>query len=108
MHWLHLLLAILFEVAGTTCMKLSAGFSRWVPSVLVVVFYLISFSLLTLALRRLDVSVAYAIWSGVGVALIAAIGMVFFREPVSAMKFLGLAAIVFGVAVLRFAGGTSD
>lgn len=89
-------------------MKLSAGFSRWVPSVLMIVFYVVSFSLLNIALRKIDVSVAYAIWSGVGVALIAAIGMVFFREPATAMRFVGLAAIVFGVAVLKLASGTSE
>lgn len=108
MHWLHLLFAIFFEVAGTTCMKLSGGFNRWGPSVLMMVFYIISFSFLTLALRKLDVSVAYAIWSGVGVALIAAIGVVFFRESVNVMKFVGLAAIIFGVAVLKLAGGASE
>ena len=61
MTWLYLVLAILLEVSGTTCMKLSEGFTRMVPSILLVVFYTLSFGMLTLALKRIDVSVAYAI-----------------------------------------------
>ena len=65
MHWLYLSLAILSEVAGT-CMKLSAGFTRFTPSVLMWLFYAVCFCFLTLALKKVDLSVAYAIWSGVG------------------------------------------
>jgi len=64
--WLILIAAIILEVAGTTAMKLSDGFTRPLPSVLLVVFYLFSLAALTLALKRIDVSVAYAIWAGVG------------------------------------------
>jgi len=64
MTWLYLVLAILLEVSGTTCMKLSEGFTRMVPSILLVVFYTLSLGMLTLALKKIDVSVAYAIWSG--------------------------------------------
>jgi small multidrug resistance pump len=81
MHWICLALAILFEVAGTTCMKLSVGFTRTVPAVLMGIFYCICFFFLALALKKIDVSLAYAIWSGVGVALIASIGVLYFREP---------------------------
>ena len=63
-HWFYLLLAILLEVAGTTSMKLSHGFTRLVPSILIFVFYALSFTALTFALRRLDMSVTYAVWSG--------------------------------------------
>ena len=68
MTWLYLILAILLEVSGTTCMKLSEGFTKLVPSVLIFVFYTASFGMLTLALKRIDVSVAYAVWSGMGTA----------------------------------------
>src|SRR5262245_26173220 len=70
----------------TTCMKLSAGFSRLLPAILMGVFYAVCFGFLTLALKKVDVSVAYAIWSGVGTALIATIGILWFREPLTVVK----------------------
>jgi small multidrug resistance pump len=106
MHWVYLILAILLEVAGTTCMKLSAGFSRWQPAVLMWLFYGASFCCLTLALKRVELSVAYAIWSGIGTALIAAIGVLYFREPLTALKVIGTLAIIVGVVALNLSGGT--
>ncbi|MGI5992940.1 MAG: DMT family transporter [Methanosarcina sp.] len=70
-----LLLAIVFEVSGTTCMKLSLGFSRLLPSILIFVFYGICFFFFTLALKGIDVSIAYAIWAGLGTALITVVGI---------------------------------
>jgi small multidrug resistance pump len=106
MHWIYLALAIVFEVAGTTCMKLSAGFTRTVPAVLMGIFYCICFFFLTLALKRIDVGVAYAVWSGIGVALIASIGVLCFREPATMLKLIGLLAIIGGVVALNLAGKT--
>lgn len=106
MHWIYLTLAILFEVAGTTCMKLSSGFAKAAPTVLMVVFYGCSFSCLTLALKKIDVSVAYAVWSGIGVALIAAIGIWHFREPVTLLKLVGTGAIIAGVVALNIGRAT--
>lgn len=103
--WLMLMLAILFEVGGTTCMKLSEGFTRWLPSVALFVLYGLSFTAMTYALKRIDVSVAYAIWSGMGTALIAAIGIVLFREQVNGLKLLAIAVIIAGVVMLNLAGG---
>jgi small multidrug resistance pump len=105
MNWLYLILAILLEVSGTTCMKLSEGFTKLVPSILLFVFYTLSLGMLTLALKRIDVSVAYAVWSGVGTALIAAIGVLWFREPATAVKLISLALIVVGVVGLNLSGG---
>jgi small multidrug resistance pump len=105
MQWIYLVLAIVAEVAGTTCMKLSEGFTRALPSTLLFVFYGLSFALLTLALKRLDVSVAYAVWSGVGTALIAVIGLFWFREPMTILKMVSLALIVAGVVGLNLGGG---
>ena len=105
MHWLYLTLAILAEVAGTTCMKLSAGFTRSTPSVLMWLFYGVCFYFLTLALKKVDVSVAYAIWSGLGTALIATLGVLYFGEPISILKVVGLVAIIGGVVVLNISGG---
>ena len=105
MTWLYLALAILLEVSGTTCMKLSQGFTKVVPSVLLFVFYTLSMGMLTLALRRIDVSVAYAVWSGVGTALIATIGVLWFKEPVTALKLISLGLIILGVVGLNLSGG---
>ncbi len=101
MHWVYLTLAIIFEVGGTTCMKLSAGFAKVLPTVVMAVLYACSFSCLTLAIKRIDISVGYAVWSGLGVALIAAIGIWHFREPFTFLKMLGTAAIIIGVVLLN-------
>ncbi len=100
-NWLFLLGAILAEVAGTTSMKLSAGFSNLVPSILMLVFYVGSLGALTLAIRTIEVSVAYAIWSGLGTALIAVLGAVVFRESIDALKVGSLLLIIVGVVGLN-------
>jgi small multidrug resistance pump len=93
--------AIVFEICGTTALKLSQGFSRWGPSGVVVACYVASFSLLSLALKGIDLSFAYAVWSGVGTAAVAAIGIMWFGESASAMKLGALALIVVGVVLLH-------
>jgi small multidrug resistance pump len=103
--WLYLALAIVCEIAGTTALKLSNGFTRLAPAVAVVVLYGISFTLLSLALKQIDVGVAYAVWSGVGTALIATIGVLAFKEPVTAIKVGCLALIIVGVVGLNLGGG---
>lgn len=104
MSWAYLLLAIVLEVLGTTCMKLSQGFTKIVPSVLMVIFYGLCFSSLTVAVKRIDISVAYAVWSGLGTALIATIGIVWFKEPATGLKLVSLGAIVIGVIGLNLTG----
>ena len=101
MGWVLLVVAILLEVAGTTNMKLSEGFSKPVPSVLVLFFYALSIIALTFAVNRLDVSVAYAVWSGMGTALVAMIGLWIFQESITAIKLVALGFIVVGVAMLH-------
>ena len=100
-HWLLLTLAIMLEVAGTTSMKLSNGFTKIVPSVLLFVFYAASFIALTFAIRRIDISVAYAVWSGLGMAIVALIGFTFFKEPVTVAKLGCIALIMAGVVGLN-------
>ena len=100
MSWIYLIIAIITEVIGTTNMKLSQGFTKVVPSILMVVFYIICFAFMNLALKKLDVSITYAIWSGVGTALIAAIGFFYFKEPATAIKIGSIALIVIGVVGL--------
>ncbi|OYE02758.1 DMT family transporter [Nostoc sp. 'Peltigera membranacea cyanobiont' 232] len=95
--WIYLIAAILFEVSGTTCMKLSEGFTKIVPSVLIFIFYGLCFSCLTLALKRIEVSVAYSVWAGLGTVLIAMIGIIWFRESATLIKLLSIALIIVGV-----------
>lgn len=97
----YLLLAITLEVAGTASMKLSQGFTHLIPSISIFVCYLFSFVFLTLTLKRLEVSIVYAIWSGLGTLFIAIIGVCFFHEPVTLVKMLSLGCIIAGVVGLR-------
>ena len=105
MHWLYLLLAIVFEVSGTSCMKLSHGFTRPLYAAAMVVLYVICFSFLTMALKTMELSIAYAIWAGLGTALIAVIGMLWFKEPISITKVLSLALVIAGIVGLNLASG---
>jgi len=82
-------------------MKFADGFSKWVPSVLVFVFYGLSLGLLVLVLKKFEVSVAYAIWAGLGTALIAFIGMLWFKEPVSTVKIISILFIIAGILGLE-------
>lgn len=99
--WVLLALAIATEVVGTVAMKLSLGFSRLWPSVAVFVLFGISLALATLAQRALPITLTYAIWSALGTAAIAVIGILFFREPVNAIKLIALVLIVVGVVALN-------
>ncbi len=101
MGWILLIVAIVLEVAGTTNMKLSEGFSKLVPSVLVLFFYALSIIALTFAVNRLEVSVAYAVWSGMGTALVAVIGLWFFQESLTSTKVVALGLIIVGVVMLH-------
>ncbi|MFD5428639.1 DMT family transporter [Streptomyces sp. NPDC127084] len=96
--------AIAAEVAGTTAMKYSDGFTRLWPSLVTVVGYVIAFALLAQTLKTLSVGTAYAIWAGVGTAAVAAIGMLFLGEPANAMRIAGIALVVIGVIVLNLGG----
>jgi len=103
MSALCLMIAIVSEVIGTLNVKLSHGFTRWQPAVIALVCYAASTYLLSLAVKKMEVSVAYAIWCAVGTALIAAIGVVWFKESISALKIASLCLIVAGVVGLNLA-----
>jgi small multidrug resistance pump len=106
LYWLALAGAIVLEIAGTVSMKLSHGFTRTAPSVMLFVFYALSFGLMTIAVKRIDVSVSYAIWSGVGTATIALIGVFWFRESLTAVQIASIVLIVAGVIGLRAGAAT--
>ncbi|MBI4666997.1 MAG: multidrug efflux SMR transporter [Nitrospinae bacterium] len=107
MSWTYLTLAILLEVCGTTSAKMAEGFTKPLYSVVMFVFYGLSLAALTMALKRIDVSVAYAIWSGLGTALIVIIGMAWFREPVTLARLFFVVMIITGVAGLHISGRES-
>lgn len=103
MHWYYLVAAIALEVCGTVCMKISDGLEKLVPSVLVYVFYMASFYYLAGAIKHIDVGIAYAIWAGSGTALVAIVGVTYFREPFTVAKMIFTLLIIVGVVGLKLA-----
>ncbi len=101
--WGLLWIAIVFEVAGTTCMKLAHGFTQTTPSILMFACYAVAFTCNTFATKTLDISITYAVWSGVGTVATAAIGILYFREPGTALKLVCISLIVIGVFGLHTA-----
>ncbi|EPY11844.1 MULTISPECIES: DMT family transporter [Paenibacillus] len=108
MSWLYLIGAITLEIIGTISMKMSNGFTRPVPSILMIVCYLLAFTSLNFSLKQINVSVAYAIWSGVGTAAIAVIGYYFFSESMSWIKVVSILLIILGVIGLNLQGGSHE
>ncbi|MFJ5670959.1 DMT family transporter [Bacillus safensis] len=98
---LYLTGAILTEVFGSTMLKLSQGFSQLLPSIGVLIGFGCAFTFLSLALKTIELSAAYATWSGVGTALTALVGLVLFNETISTKGFIGLALVICGVIVLN-------
>jgi small multidrug resistance pump len=101
MKWVFLSIAILSEVTATSALKASEGFSRLLPSVAVIVGYAIAFYFLSLTLKTIPVGVAYAVWSGAGVALITLIAWLFLGQSLDLPAIIGLLLIVAGVIVLN-------
>lgn len=99
--WALLICAIIAEVIGTSALKASDGFTRLLPSLVVVAGYATAFYLLSLTLRSIPVGVAYAIWSGLGVTLIALVGWLVYGQRLDAAGVIGIGLIVAGVAVLN-------
>lgn len=101
MSWLLLAVAIALEVAGTTLMKLSDGFTKWPFAVAMMACYMGSLFLLSLVLKDIEVGIAYAVWSGFGILLITTIGILFFKESLDWLKALFIALILVGVIGLN-------
>jgi small multidrug resistance pump len=102
-HWVFLMAAIALEVAGTTCMKLSEGFSKLLPSVFVFVFYGSCLGMLTLAFEKLPVSVAYTVWGSVGTVLVVIVGLTVFHERLTVLQIASIGLIIVGVMGLNIA-----
>jgi len=103
MCWICLFLAIFLEVAATIFMKLSNGFTRVVPTVAMFTLYGLSFLPMNVALKQMEIGAVYAIWSAVGTAAVAVLGILVFHEPASALKGLAIALIIAGVVCLNLA-----
>ena len=104
MCWLWLFLAIALEVTATILMKYSEGFTRLGPTVGMLLFYGLSLAPLARVLKQLEVGAVYAIWSALGTAAVALIGMMLFHEPASGFKLFSLALIIAGVVGLNLSG----
>ena len=107
MVWLYLVVAILAEVMATTALKLSEGFTRPAPSLLVVLGYAGAFYFLSKVLKDIPISVAYAIWSGAGIALVGVVGWVWLDQKLDLAGFLGMGLIVCGVLVINLFSKTA-
>jgi small multidrug resistance pump len=100
-QWLYLGIAIISETIATSALKSSEGFSRLVPSILVVVGYAIAFYFLSLTLRTIPVGIAYAVWSGAGILLITLVGWLVFGQKLDPPAVIGMALIIAGVVVMN-------
>mgnify|MGYP005993093691 CR=1 FL=1 len=108
MPYLFLAIAVIFETIGTSAMQASQQFSRFWPSVLVVVGYGISFYFMALTLRYMPVGIVDALWSGLGIVLIATIGYAVFGQKLDGPALLGLGLIIAGIAVIQLFSSTTS
>ncbi len=102
--WVFLAIATIAEVAATTALRSSNGFTVLLPSIVTVAGYVTAFTMLSQALRTLNLGIAYAVWAGIGTAVVALIGIVAFGEPGTLAKTIGLALIIAGVALVNLQG----
>ena len=100
-HWLAITIAIIAEVTATTALKASHEFTRFWPSLLVVIGYATAFYFMTISLRVLPVGIMYAIWSGVGIVLISLLGWLVYRQTLDLPAVLGMGLIITGVMVIN-------
>ena len=108
MDFLYLALAVVLEVIATSALKASEQFTRFWPSVLVVLGYGTAFYLLSLCLRSMPLGIMYAIWSGLGVVLITAVGWLVYKESLDMPAFIGMALILTGVFIIRLFSETGS
>ncbi len=106
-HYIYLIVAVAAETIGTTALQASQQFSRLVPSLIVLVAYGFSFYMLGLTLKVIPVGIVYAIWSGLGIVLIAVIGLVVFGQKLDLPAVLGMAMILAGILVIHLFSGSS-
>lgn len=101
MHYLYLGLAILFELIGSSFIKLSDGYTKLLPTAAIVVAYVICFYFLSLALRIIPLGVAYALWSGIGIVCTTLISVLIFKQSINLPSIIGICLIIIGVVVMN-------
>ena len=102
MKWIYLIIAIITEVIATSALKESQGFSKLLPSVIVIISYSLTFYFMSLTLKEMSVGITYAIWSGMGILLISLIGYFRYNQVLDSAAIFGMSFIVVGVIILRF------
>lgn len=107
MGYLYLAIAIVAEVAATSALKASDEFTRLIPSLIVVVGYSIAFYLLTLVLRTMPIGITYAVWAGLGIVLVALVGVVVYKQVPDFPAILGMGLIVAGVMIINIFSKTT-
>lgn len=108
MNWIYLTIAILCEVLATSALKSSDGFTRLLPSLLVVTGYGVAFYFLSLTLRSIPVGIAYAVWSGVGIVLVSLLGWLFYDQKLNFAAMLGIFFIIVGVVILNLFSSSTN
>lgn len=106
--YVYLFFSILFEVVGSACLKMSDGFTNVVPSLLLIIFYGLSFAIFVVALKTISLSIGYSIWSGLGTAGAALVGVLLFNEIISGINMIGLVVIIAGVVVMNMGQKTEE
>ena len=106
MHWLYLALAIIFEVMATLSIKQATLGNTYIWSAIIVVLYIISFSFVYYATKSIEIGTVYAIWAGMGTALIVLLGWIIFKEAMNVYKIVGVLSIIFGVVLLKLQSAT--
>ena len=101
MKWILLFIGIIAELLGTTSMKMSEGFTNLYSSIFTFIFWAIGLTIFLFALKKFDLSFAFAIWSGFGIIGVSIIGILYFKEPYSIMKIVSIFVIVIGVIMLN-------
>jgi multidrug transporter EmrE-like cation transporter len=105
--WVYLGIAIVAEVIATSALKESDGFAKLVPSIVVVIGYVVAFYSLGMALRSIPVGIAYAIWAGLGIVLVAGIGWVVFGQKLDVWAIVGMGLVIAGIAVMNLLSTTT-
>ena len=101
MKWIYLIIAIITEVIATSALKESEGFTKAIPSLIVIIGYSMTFYFMSLTLREMSVGITYAIWSGMGILLITTIGYFRYNQMLDAPAVLGMSFIALGIIILR-------
>lgn len=107
-YWIFLLIATLAEVVATSSLKASESFTKLVPSLIVIVGYAIAFFFLSLSIKQIPIGIAYAVWAGLGIVLIAVIGWWFFNQNLDLAAIIGIALILLGVLVINVFSKTAS